>query len=355
MVTIPAAEEHPGEEEELVEPTSAGEWLRGSISGMVSLVIHLVIFLILATFSWELGGEGAGQEVSIGDSPFSSPLETPRQENLEAKVVQPNEEESDPDSLPEPMSPDDAMNSATMDSFDLGPPSLAGNSDSFDLGPVSVGGDVGGGSWKNVIRNLQRTGLDIVMVFDSTSSMGGEVDEVKRQVGSIGNTLMSLVPKTRIGICTYRDVGDEYVVKGLPLTSDVQEVQTFLRPIDANGGGDHPEAVQEGLRWTVDNNSFRPQARKVILLFGDSPPHPQDVQTCLRIASDFHSQSDGVVSTVSCRRSMKLPEFVEIAEVGGGESFLTRDRKQIMTQLMVLIFGSRYRSKVVEAFRLMGE
>ena len=40
--------------------------------------------------------------------------------------------------------------------------------------------------------------------------------------------------------------------------------------------------------------------------------------------------------------------------MGGGEAFLTTDERQIMTQLMVLVFGSRYREKVVEAFRLLG-
>ena len=45
----------------------------------------------------------------------------------------------------------------------------------------------------------------------------------------------------------------------------------------------------------------------------------------------------------------------DVAEVGSGEAFLTTDYKQIITQLMVLVFGSKYRSKVIEAFRLMGE
>jgi hypothetical protein len=110
-----------------------------------------------------------------------------------------------------------------------------------------------------------------------------------------------------------------------------------------------------GLRWAVTNNQFRPKARKVILLFGDAPPHPQDRRECLDIASDFGSQHQGVVSTVTCRNRMKLPDFVEIAEVGGGESFLTTDYKQIITQLMILVFGSKYRSKVIEAFSLTGE
>jgi hypothetical protein len=32
--------------------------------------------------------------------------------------------------------------------------------------------------------------------------MGGEHDQVKRQIESIGQTLVTLIPKARIGICT---------------------------------------------------------------------------------------------------------------------------------------------------------
>ncbi len=79
------------------------------------------------------------------------------------------------------------------------------------------------------------------------------------------------------------------------------------------------------------------------------------IADCLRVASDFSRQDRGVVSTVTCRKQTKLQEFVEIAQVGGGEAFLTADEEQIVTQLMILVFGSRYRDKVVEAFKLMEE
>ena len=69
-----------------------------------------------------------------------------------------------------------------------------------------------GGSWDGMLQSLRRHGLDIVVAFDSTGSMQGEINQVKRQIGRIGSTLLTLVPKTRISICTYRDQGDEYVV-----------------------------------------------------------------------------------------------------------------------------------------------
>ncbi len=354
VVHIPAAEEHPGDEAEPFEPVTPGGWLNGSISGMVSLVIHLLVFLMLAYFGWEIGRPGLGESVIISESPFPK-LDNRGDEELANEKIR-SEDEQQADSLLEPVAPEDAISDSSLETFSLSPPSAGGSSRSFDLGAVAIGGGGGGsGDWDLFINQVRKNGLDIVLVFDSTGSMGGEIREVKGQIGSIGNTLMALVPRSRISICTYRDEGDEYVVKGLPLTSDLQQVDAFLRPIQASGGSDYQEAVQEGLRWAVDNNEFRPRARKVILLFGDAPPHPQDKSTCLRIASDFNRQFEGVVSTVSCRHRSRLPDFQEIAEVGGGEAFLTTDRREIMTQLMVLVFGSRYRSKVIEAFRLMGE
>jgi hypothetical protein len=185
--------------------------------------------------------------------------------------------------------------------------------------------------------------------------MSGEIDQVKRQIERIGTTLTTLVPKARISICTYRDVGDEYVAKGLPLTGSIQDVQDYLSRVSAGGGGDHPEAVDEGLYWSVNQNNFRPAARKVILVFGDAPPHPNKLKRCLALAGEFRGQNKGIVSTVTCRSDEPMPEFYEIAVAGGGEAFLARDQRQIMTQLMVLVFGSRHRQKVIEAFKLLEE
>jgi len=53
------------------------------------------------------------------------------------------------------------------------------------------------------------------------------------------------------------------------------------------------------------------------------------------------------------RAAEPLPSFIDIAEVGGGEAFVTANERQIMTQLIVLVFGNRHRAKVLEAFKLL--
>ena len=216
----------------------------------------------------------------------------------------------------------------------------------------SGGGQEGEGFGEMVAR-LKKTGLDISIVFDSTGSMHGEIDQVKNDIERICNTLVELIPKTRIGICTYRDRDEEYVVKGQKLTKGVKKVVTFLDQVSADGGGDAPESVEAGLAWAIEMNSWRRSARKVILVFGDAPPHKEKIGECEQMAGQFRSQWGGIVSTVTCQKDPPLDSFTRIAEAGGGSSFLARDERLLMTQLMVLVFGSKHRQKVIEAFDLM--
>jgi hypothetical protein len=334
------------------------QWLSGSFSALASCVIHMAIVLAIAVIPYgsrNAPGEGMEEEVLIGELP-SEQLTQSQQENLDpAEVIKQN---SQADQFEEPLEVEAPSPQASDAVADLAVSSLSlsgGESGEFDLGAVNIGGGPagGGGDWEGMVQGLRRTGLDIVITFDSTGSMSGEINQVKEQISRIGTILLKLIPKARISICTYRDGGDEYEVKGLPLTGDLTEVQYYLNSIEAGGGGDHPEAVHSGLQWAVNNNQFRPQARKVILVFGDAPPHREKLQFCLAVAGDFQRNQNGVVSTVTCRSPSPLPEFYEIARAGNGEAFLTSDQRQIMTQVMVLVFGSRHRDKVIEAFKLL--
>jgi hypothetical protein len=325
-------------------------WWENSVSTLVSLVFHAVLLLILAL--WTYGGTGLageGTEVLIGEMPKVS-LNDESEDELDSDTPEEDVSESlDELTQIEPLEMSELTSSSEISPS--APESSGGASMEFDALVTGVGGS--GGDWEGMLQNLQRNGLDIVIAFDSTGSMGGEIGQVKGQIEEIGKALVKLVPKARISLCTYRDHGDEYLVRGIPLTSDIQKVATFLDRVSAADGGDIPEAVEEGLRWSIEQNEFRPRARKVILIFGDAPPHPDDLQACLAMASDFAKNKQGVVSTVTCRSGRLLREFRDIADAGRGEAFLTSDRRQIMTALMVLVFGSKHRRKVLEAFETL--
>jgi len=345
--------------------------LDGSISGLGSMIIHMGILLIIALFQSNSGGgpgEGLTNDVLIGVLP-SEQLTDQQEEQVSADDVKQSSSSDQAEEMieVEPVASAAESSAATsnLSAANLSP-SGGGESGGFDLGTVRVGGGSmsgGGGNWDGMIRQLRRNGLDIVICFDSTGSMSGEIDEVKKHITKIGTTLFKLVPKARISLVTYRDHDDKnssYVARILPLTSNLQDMQTFLNRVEAGGGGDHPEAVDEGLDWSIRQNQFRSSARKVILIFGDAPPHSESSggqesgqARCVKLAKSFKGQEKGIVSTVTCRNSKPMPEFYEIAAAGGGEAFISENQREIMQQLMVLVFGGKHREKVLEAFDLM--
>ena len=357
-------------------PARPGRW-DTVVGTAVSVAVHLAIAIVLIQTTWRgAGGTGPPAETEVGvvAAPDRGPTIQSGAASLAASAIEAGPVQIlalQPDVALEPL--DDvgdlavaAAPPAAMEAIigtDLGGGGgLKGDWTGFAVGD---GGGAGAGSWDGLVRRLRRNGFDIVLTFDSTGSMGAEIAEVKARIAGLGKALLALVPQARIGLCTYRDEGDDYVVRGLPLTSDVGALEAYLAGVGASGGGDEPESVHKALEWAMRQNDFRPQARKVILLFGDAPPHPQDVRTCIGLARTFHGQSGGIVSTVTCDRSapmvrgtarrpadLRIPEFVRIAEAGGGEAFLITDHTKIVTQLMVLAFGSRHREKVIEALRL---
>jgi len=357
-VTLPRAEPASGAAAGNAAPTrrAPSHWLENSLSAIGSLLVHMTILLVVALSQTEGGsGEGLTDDVLVGILP-SETLSDRQEEQLTTDEVisdQPREDLEPTLEIETPAAAGGASSEGATD-LTLATPSPSGASaGAFDLGSVQIGGSMAGGSWDGMLQSLRRNGLDIVICFDSTGSMSGEIDQVTGQIDRIGTALLTLVPKARISLCTYRDHGDDYLVQGVPLTSNVQDLQAYLEKVDAGGGGDHEEAVEEGLYWSMNNNRFRPNARKMILIFGDAPPHADKMKTCLEHAKSFRMQHKGIVSTVTCRDSQPLPEFYEIAVAGGGEAFLTTDQRQIMTQLMVLVFGSQHRGKVLEAFKML--
>ncbi len=355
-VVLPKSNLQYGQKERQIEPPS--RWREASLSGISAIVIHLLLLSLVAMIPWgnfSTGEGGEGDQIMIGQLAREQLVDSPT-DKLQPMEMENPTESTMVEVLQNDMLSSTDINPLTEDAFDLSIGAISGGSrHSFEIQSENQSSVLAGGAeeFGKMISRLQKDGLDIVIVFDSTGSMKGEIDEVKARIQRIGNALTQMIRKTRISICTYRDKGDDYIVKGIPLTNNIGKIVTFLNTIDAKGGGDMPEAVDEGLRWAIENNTFNRSARKVILVFGDAPPHANKSITCQKWASEFRNKQRGVVSTVTCRSAEKLEEFVAIARIGGGESFLTSNEREIMKQLMILVFGSQHRSKVLEAFNLM--
>ena len=119
--------------------------------------------------------------------------------------------------------------------------------------------------------------IEVAFVLDTTGSMAGLIDGAKRKIWSIANTIIDVNPDAdiRMALVAYRDQGDEYVLKSYDMSSDVQGLYGKLIKLEADGGGDTPESVNEALdeavrklKWTKGDDT-----KRIVFLVGDAPPH----------------------------------------------------------------------------------
>lgn len=119
--------------------------------------------------------------------------------------------------------------------------------------------------------------VEVVFVLDTTGSMSGLIDAAKRKIWSIANEMLKATPKPelKVGLVAYRDRGDEYVTKVVPLTLDLDRIHEELANLRAGGGGDGPEDVRSALRDAIGKIQWTPGrgAFKAVFLVGDAPPH----------------------------------------------------------------------------------
>ena len=232
------------------------------------------------------------------------------------------------------------------------------------------GGGRGGrrlGGWEGVTGKLRKLGwgkLDVVFVFDSTGSMGGIILEVKTRIRQFISCVSYFVPETRLGIVTYRDkkkydLDDyEYTARYLGLTGPkesggMEKIQRFLRETEAYGGGDIPEAVYDGVEAAIGKMNWRADAKKVIIIFGDAPPRPEDngVSKLVDMIRVWHDRTGGVVSCIDTTGSSKLmDEFKQMAESGGGRSCFLNDERAIVRQILISVFPKELETDMGDAW-----
>jgi uncharacterized protein with von Willebrand factor type A (vWA) domain len=95
--------------------------------------------------------------------------------------------------------------------------------------------------------------VEVAFVLDTTGSMGGLIEGAKRKIWSIATAIVDANPDAdiRMGLVAYRDIGDEYVTKKFELTTDIQDLYANLLELNARGGGDWPESINEALDTAV--------------------------------------------------------------------------------------------------------
>jgi hypothetical protein len=222
---------------------------------------------------------------------------------------------------------------------------------------------------------LREGGLDVVFVFDTTASMTSFLIEVKRKIANLAGAFKKLVPTCRIGLIAYRDKDHEsdFVTKVHPLTYGTASLQEFLDDIQAKGGGDREEAIEQALSVAIQEMKWNPKAKKFILLIGDAPPHKEDMPEAVGWIETFRNEMGGKLSaldtrgpkyeTMAMERTLVpsdfrdfasedtsfsansqsvMQEFQTLTEAGGGESARLTDDEKVVKDMLLLVFGARW-------------
>jgi hypothetical protein len=117
--------------------------------------------------------------------------------------------------------------------------------------------------------------VQICFLLDATGSMGDEIQILKNVIFSIYSRLGNhpAHPKMEFSVVAYRDRDDEFLVKGIDFTDNIDSFQVALESITARGGGDRPEDIDAGLQFTLDSLTWNKNDTKFIFLIGDAAPH----------------------------------------------------------------------------------
>ena len=123
--------------------------------------------------------------------------------------------------------------------------------------------------------------LDVLFLLDSTGSMADEIHQIKSTLHSTAKEVSNLPsnPNLKFGMVSYRDRGDEYVTRLYKFDSNVKRFSQSIDEVQANGGHDDPESLNQALHESVNDMKWRSGAIRLIFLIADAPPHldyPQD-------------------------------------------------------------------------------
>jgi Mg-chelatase subunit ChlD len=170
----------------------------------------------------------------------------------------------------------------------------------------------------------QRDRVEVVFALDTTGSMADLIDGAKRKIWSIASTIVDANPDADIAMAlvAYRDRGDEYIVQTTPLSEDIQGLYGKLIRLQADGGGDTPESVNEALDKAVSGMQWSSgdHVRRIVFLVGDAPPHMDYAQERQYPAILKQANERKIVVNAVQAGDLEetMPVWKEIAQYGHG-------------------------------------
>ena len=244
---------------------------------------------------------------------------------------------------------------------------------------IGRGGGIGSGYGHGIgsgfggfIGELRRKGLDVVLVVDGTGSMKLIIEDVKTKMQQLVKAVHRLVPIARVGVVVFGGKGEQMQIQ--PLTLSADKLAQFLGGIKAMGGAEWEEDTMGACTTAIQKMDWKPYAKKVVVLVGDSPPHKDDLQPLMTMIRGFKA-NNGTFNTIDVAAEeherferefwlkvhrqeppsiSPLPEFYQqtrqaykvLAGQGGGAMRSLSKDAHINQQVLILAFGEQWQQQV---------
>ncbi|MAG58543.1 MAG: hypothetical protein CMJ83_19820 [Planctomycetes bacterium] len=348
------------------------EQLRSTPYLAISFVVHVCLAIIFSLISqpkpdhkplppYDAGFENqelvALEDIDVDAPEEMDPVVQVHDEPVD--IVEPVEPlvDNEPQDMDEPDTASGEREGPPLDIFDSG---LGAGGKGLDGLGGRGGTNVGGKQFRKYVRSLRKSGLDIVIVVDSTGSMGSVINDARKQVDRMVATVASLVPSFRLGIVTYRDRGssEEYLTRESDLTANYYKAVDFLDSLEADGGESIPEAVYDGLKRAIRGMKWSKGSKRVIVLVGDAPAHTQDMPKIRALCAEFTRKRGAVHAVVTSSDTFGsrgsadpdcVRDFRAIAKGGNGVSVLLDDSGQVVRRIIEIAFGEEHKGDVAKA------
>ena len=195
--------------------------------------------------------------------------------------------------------------------------------------------------WKKELElpRIDVGSLYLCVVLDSTGSMQAAIDWMRLGVYTILGAMKGVCREPSIGLTAYRDKGDAFVTRIAPLSSSGKPAGALLASLNADGGGDFPEAVSQAIVDTATKQRFPrgKNAKKIIILVADAPPHRENYEQLKQYVRKLHDEEGFTIYCMKVNNRIELAKakksaggdqildtdqvFDELAQIGGGKSF----------------------------------
>jgi Mg-chelatase subunit ChlD len=160
--------------------------------------------------------------------------------------------------------------------------------------------------------------VDICFVIDTTGSMSGFINAAKQHLLKMISTLGAIAGLDwKIGLVEYRDhppQDNSFVKRVYPLTSDMKEMEKAINKLAADGGGDSPEAVYDGVQAACKEMNWRKHSCRFAILVGDAPPHGFELVEKAKENNFTSSKIDGDHWPNGCPCGLTTKSITSLAE-----------------------------------------